>query len=66
MGSSRKINRTLHKVIQINGGSVIGQSGIGFGLPHLFRGDGVIAALRDVIIIWSIFIGIGWEKGDSS
>lgn len=37
----RKNNRMLHNVMQMNAGRVIGQSGICFGLPHLFRVDGV-------------------------
>lgn len=42
MGNSRKyINRTLHKVMQLNGGSVTGHPRICFGLPHLSRSEGV-------------------------
>lgn len=35
------MNRTLRKLMQFGWGSVIGQPGSYFGLPHLFRVDRV-------------------------
>lgn len=37
--SGHKDNRFIQKVMQQNGWSMLGQQGICFGLPHLFRDD---------------------------
>lgn len=53
--NSRKINQTLHWVMEQNGGTVVAQPGICFGFPHLFGVIVYISLLRDVIFISPIW-----------
>lgn len=69
-----KTNRSLRKSMQINGQSVIVQSGICFGLLHLFRGNSVNLSLegRDIYLaniarrISDVLLGLDGKRRDSS
>lgn len=70
---NRILHRILHRVMQLKKGSVIGQPGIRFGLPHLFRGDGVPLSPGGCNVYLAnlasgteaVFTGMGWQ-GKSS